>query len=142
MLLIEKCIVDVNNPLTIEDLKEELTLRFEKMTCKTDSAKLKGLFDEKALLMGQLKGKCCNCGNLGHKASQCKSSQVEETKPDVICNYCKKTGYAKANCFKLLKKNQNQGESNISGLRNGVATTTTDVTFASIENSTDLDKEI
>jgi hypothetical protein len=40
---------------------------------KTDSAKLKGSFDKKALFMGQFTGKCCNCGKLGHKASQCKS---------------------------------------------------------------------
>jgi hypothetical protein len=31
---------DVNNPLTIEELKEELTLRFERMIDKTDSVKL------------------------------------------------------------------------------------------------------
>jgi hypothetical protein len=59
-----------------------------------------------------------------------------------MCNYCKKPGHVKANCFKLLKKNQNQGESNMSGLRNGVATTTTDVAFASIEDSKGFDKEI
>jgi C2H2 zinc-finger/Zinc knuckle len=142
MLLLEKRIVDVNNPLTIEELKEELTLRFERMTSKTDSAKGKGSFDEKALLMGYLKGKCRNCGKLGHKTSQCKSRQIEETKNEVICSYCKKSGHVEANCFKLLKKNQSQGENNVSGLRNGVATTMTDVAFTSIENSKDLDKEI
>jgi hypothetical protein len=56
MLLLEKRIVDANNPLTIEELKEELTLRFEVLTSKTDSAKLKALFDEKALFMGSSKG--------------------------------------------------------------------------------------
>jgi C2H2 zinc-finger len=132
----------VNNPLTIEELKEELTLRFEGLTSKTDSAKLKCLFDEKALFMGQFKGKCCNCGKLGHKAGQCKSRQVEESKSEIMCNYCKKPGHVKANCFKLLKKNQNQGESNMSGLRNGVATTTTDVAFTLIEDSKGFDKEI
>jgi gag-polypeptide of LTR copia-type len=70
MLLLEKRIVDVNNPLTIEKLKEELTLRFERLTSKTDSAKLKSSFDKKAMFMRQFKGKCCNCGKLGHKASQ------------------------------------------------------------------------
>jgi Zinc knuckle len=92
--------------------------------------------------MGHFKGKCRNCGMLGHKASQCKSRHVEETKTEGICNYCKKSGHVKANCFKLLKKNQSQGEKNFSGLRNGVATTTTDVAFTSIDNSKDLDKEI
>jgi gag-polypeptide of LTR copia-type len=70
MLLLEKRIVDVNNPVTIEELKEELTLRFERLTSKTDSAKLKSTFDKKALFMGQFKGKCCNGGKLGHKAGQ------------------------------------------------------------------------
>jgi hypothetical protein len=60
MLLLEKRIVDVNNPLTIEELREELTLRFERLTSKTDSAKLKSSLDEKALFMGQFKGKCRN----------------------------------------------------------------------------------
>jgi gag-polypeptide of LTR copia-type len=142
MLLLEKRIVDVNNPLTIEELKEELTLRFERLTSKTDSAKLKSSFDEKALFMGQFKGKCRKCGKLGHNTSQCKSRQVDKTKSEIMCHYCKKPGHVKTNCFKLLKKNQNQSESNISGLRNGVATTTTDVAFASIENSRGLDKEI
>jgi hypothetical protein len=144
MLLLEKCIVDVTNPLTIEELKEEVILRFERLTSKTDSgsAKVKGSLDKKVLFMGQFKGKCCSCGKLGHKATQCKSRHVEETKSEVMCNYCKKPGHDKANCFKLLKKNQNQGESNISGLRYGVATTMTDVAFASIEYSKDLDKEI
>jgi hypothetical protein len=67
MLLLEKRIVDVNNPLTIEELREELTLRFERLTSKTDSAKLKRSLDEKGLFMGQFKGKCRNCGKLGQK---------------------------------------------------------------------------
>ena len=78
---------------------------------------------EKAFFTTQFKGKCCNCGKLGHKAAQCNSKQVKEEKNDIICNYCKKSGHVKANCFKLLKKNQNQGEGNSGGIRNGVAGT-------------------
>jgi Zinc knuckle len=51
------------------------------------------------------KGKCRNCGKLGHKAAQCKSKQVKDEKSDIMCNYCKKSGVVTANCFKLLRKN-------------------------------------
>jgi len=142
MLLLEKRIGDERNPLTIEELKEELTLRYERMASKTDHTKIKGSIEEKALFMGHFKGKCRNCGKLGHKASQCKSKQVEEKKADVICNYCKKPGHVKANCFKLMKKNQGQGQNNYTGLRNGVATTMTDVAFTSVEKSKFFDNEI
>jgi gag-polypeptide of LTR copia-type len=60
MLLLEKRVVDVNNPLTNEELKEKLTLRFERMTSKTDSVKSKSSIDKKALFMGRFKGKCCH----------------------------------------------------------------------------------
>jgi hypothetical protein len=28
----------------------------------------------------------------------------------VFCNYCKKSGHVKANCFELMKKNLNFGD--------------------------------
>jgi hypothetical protein len=41
-----------------------------------------------------------------------------------------------------MKKNQDQGENNFTGLRNGAATTMTDVAFTSVENTKFLDNEI
>jgi hypothetical protein len=56
MIILEKRIVDVNNPLSIEELKEEVTLRFERKTSKTVSKKLKGSLDERFCLWGISKG--------------------------------------------------------------------------------------
>jgi uncharacterized Rmd1/YagE family protein len=97
---------------------------------------------EKALFTTQFKGKCRNCGKLGHKAAQCKFKQAKEEKNEMICNYCKTPGHVKANCFKFLKKNQHQGEENLNGIRNGVAGTVTDIVLSSIENNEDFDHEI
>jgi hypothetical protein len=45
----------------------------------------------------------------------------EDNKNKVIFNYLKKLGHVKANCFKLLKKNQVQGEVISGGTRNNMA---------------------
>jgi hypothetical protein len=55
MLQLEKRIGDERNPLTIEELKEELTLRYERMASKTDYTKIKGSIEEKALFIGHFK---------------------------------------------------------------------------------------
>jgi Zinc knuckle len=79
--------------LTIEDLKEELNLKFERLSTGQNDI----LGKESGLLTSQFKGKCRNCGKLGHKAAQGKSKQVKDEKSDVSCNYCKKSGHVKAN---------------------------------------------
>ena len=63
---------------------------------------------QKAIFITQVKGKCRKFGKVGHKPDQCKSKQIKED--DAIHNYCKKLGHLKADCFKLLKRNKNQGE--------------------------------
>ena len=114
ILLLEKRIGNIENPLSIEELKEELSLRFERLSTKQneDSG------EENALFTTQFKGKCRNCGKLGHKAAQCKLKPGKQEKNDVFCSYCKRPGHVKANCFKLMKKNLNFG-----GTENGVAGT-------------------
>jgi hypothetical protein len=69
------------------------------------------------LFIPQFKGKCRNCGKLGHKEAQCKSKQVKDEKLEVMCNYCKKSGRVKANCVKLLRKNL--GMNNSGGTQHG-----------------------
>jgi len=142
MLLLEKRVGNNENPLTIEELKEELSLRFERLLSKSESTKNEGSSEEKALFTTQFKGKCRNCGKLGHKAAQCKSKLAKDGKSELICNYCKKPGHVKANCFKLLKKKQNQNEENSTSMRNGVAGTMTDVVLSSMENNGNVDHEI
>jgi C2H2 zinc-finger/Zinc knuckle len=77
----------------------------------------------------QIKGKYRNCGNVGHKAVQCKSKHGRDEKNDVVCNYCKRPGHVKANCFKLMKKNLDERSS--SGTENGAASTA-DVVLSSM----------
>jgi Zinc knuckle len=109
----KKQIGNKDNPFSIEDLKEVLNLQFERLS--TDQSD--NLGKESALFTSQFKGKCRNCGKLGHIAAQCKSKQVKDEKSDVKCNYCKKSVQVKANCFKLLRKNL--GMNNSGGTQNG-----------------------
>jgi hypothetical protein len=58
---------------------------------------------------------------------------VKDDKNNFIWNYCKKPGHLKAKCFKLLKKNQSQGEINSGGTKNNVAGAVADVVLSSVE---------
>ena len=119
-----------DNPLSIEELKEELNLRFERLSTKQndDSG------EENALFTSQFKGKCRNCGKIGHKVAHCKSKHCKDEK-----KYCKRPGHVKANCFKSMKKNL--GERNSIGTGNGVAGTA-DVILSSMTKIEDLGNDI
>jgi hypothetical protein len=71
------------------------------------------LTEEKALFTTQFKGKFQNCGNMGHKATDCKSRREKypRVEAQVICNYFQNPGHYKADFFKLLRKSQNLGNS-------------------------------
>jgi hypothetical protein len=140
MLLLEKRIGSKENPLSIDELKEELSLRNERLLMKTETAKINDLGEEKALVVTRFKGTCRNCGKIGHKAAQCKLKQMREERNDVVCNYCKKPGHVKSNCFKLMKKKQ--VEENVNGTRSGVKGTVTDIVLSSVESKEEVDHEI
>jgi hypothetical protein len=74
-----------------------LSLRYERLLMKTETAKINNLGEEKPLMVTQFKVQCRNCGKIGHKVTQCKSMQMREEKNEVICNYCKKSGHVKSN---------------------------------------------
>jgi hypothetical protein len=63
MLLFEKRFGNKENSLTIDELKEELSLIYERLSIKTETAKINDSGEEKALLITQFNGKCRNCGN-------------------------------------------------------------------------------
>jgi hypothetical protein len=69
MLLLEKRIGNKENLLTFNELKEELSLRYERLLMKSETAKNNDLGEEKALVVTQFKGKCQNCDKIGHKAA-------------------------------------------------------------------------
>jgi transposase len=76
MLLLQKRIGSKENSLTIDELNEELRLRYDRLLMKTEMARIKDLGEEKALVITQFKGKCQNCGKIGYKAAQFKSNQT------------------------------------------------------------------
>jgi hypothetical protein len=110
--------------LTIEVLKEELTMSFKRLTSKTYSVISKVFLTKRLCSLGISKENVAIADSYDTKRVSASQGKFKEIKTEVICNYCKKSGYIKAKCFKSLKKNQNQGENNFSGLRNYVATTT------------------
>jgi hypothetical protein len=93
MTLMETWIGDKMNPLCIDELKEDLNLRCERLSSKPESTKfenfVENFVEERALLSTHFKGKCRNCGKLIYRSAQCKSKMVREAKKEVICNYCK-----------------------------------------------------
>jgi hypothetical protein len=107
---------------------------------KTETAKINDLCEEKDLVVTQFKGKCRNCGKIGHKAAQYKLKQMREERNDVVCNYCKKPGHFKSNCFKLMKNKQ--VEENGNGTRNGVVGTVTNIVLSSVEPKEEVDHVI
>jgi Zinc knuckle len=80
MTLLEKRIGDKVNLLSIYELKEDLKLRFERLSSKSEYTKHEEFGEEKALLITKFKEKCQNCGKLGHKSAQCKSKIVRKQK--------------------------------------------------------------
>jgi hypothetical protein len=106
----------------------------------TETAKIDDLGEEMALIVTQFKGKCRNCGKIGYKAAQCKLKQVRVERNGIVCDYFKKPGNVKSNCFKFMKKKK--VEENGNGTRNGVAGNVTDIVLSSVESKEEIDHEI
>jgi hypothetical protein len=62
LALLEKRIGDKDKTLTIEDIRAELSLRFEKLSMKYAKIEDNEKLEEHAMFSGQFKGKCRNCG--------------------------------------------------------------------------------
>jgi Zinc knuckle len=127
LALMEKRIGDNDKPLTVEEIRAELSQCFERLSVKSTRNDNGEELEEQAQFSGQLKGKCRNCGQIGHKSFQCKNHSNHNgvnhsnTTAGNYCTYCRKTGHIKENCFKLKKKetryNHNQHNSNNNGNR-------------------------
>ena len=69
---LRKRLDDLDNPLTIEEVREELNLKFEMMN-RRFRGNPGGENEETALFAGGFKGKCNACGKFGHRARECRS---------------------------------------------------------------------
>jgi hypothetical protein len=73
LALMERRVGDADEPLTVEEVRGELNLRFERLNIKTSRNEEGEVLEEQSLFSDQFKGKCRNCGQVGHKSFQCKN---------------------------------------------------------------------
>ena len=168
LALMERRIGDKEKPLTIDEIRDELNLRFERLSMKSASNNESDVLEEQALFSGRFKGVCRNCGMIGHKSVNCNKrrstnnrfsqennnnnfsgnnsgSNDRNTLSTVYCTYCNKTGHMKKNCFKLKKRNKqlnnNGGTSNYSA-QDRQNFDSTDVAFSATSESDNLQNDI
>jgi gag-polypeptide of LTR copia-type len=72
LAMMERRIGNSERPLTLEDIKRDLSLHFERLNSSSTQDRDSKVLEEYALFSGQFKGKCRNCGIIGHKLFQCK----------------------------------------------------------------------
>ena len=90
--MMERRVGDAEKPLTIEEIKGELSLRFERLNLNTSNNREGEDLEENAFFSGQFKGKCRNCG---HKSFQCKNKGSNHggnsgsSSGGIFCSYCR-----------------------------------------------------
>jgi hypothetical protein len=115
-----------DDELTIEKVREELSLRYERLHNKRSDNNDKEK-EETALYAGsKFKGKCIKCGKYGHKAVNCHGSnkpsdgsnaEADKKKNIIKCFYCDKPGHKISQCYK--KKKDESEKANGSKEQNG-----------------------
>ena len=151
LAMMEKRINDKMNPLTIDEIRADLNLRFERLNMElSDDNENEGV-EDLALFGGQFKGKCRNCGAIGHKAQDCKNKTQQNgtnhgnSQNGAYCTYCRRSGHLKRNCFKLKNKmNRNHSTSSNHGNYGNQPKNfdSTDVAFMSITKQINLPSDI
>jgi hypothetical protein len=108
--LLEKRIEDKERDLTVEEIRAELSLRFKRLSMKSKKNERGVELEKHAFLSGQFKGKCRNCGRIGHKSFQCENRSNHNGRNNGnatggnYCSHCRKLRHVKQKCFKLKKK--------------------------------------
>jgi hypothetical protein len=70
---IQRRVGDIDKPLTIEEIRGELNLRYERLNMRSSSNRKGKVFEENAFFSEHFKEKCQNSGQVGHKMFQCKN---------------------------------------------------------------------
>jgi hypothetical protein len=78
MVLMETRIGKKEKTITIDELPEELSLRYERLSLVAEIINDIDLTEEKTLFTTQFKGKYRNCGKMGHNASDCKARRDQQ----------------------------------------------------------------
>jgi hypothetical protein len=118
---LEKRIGSSTDPLDIEEVREDLSLRYERLG-KTDDDSDSDDEEHALYVGGQFKGRCNKCGKYGHKAAECRSKPGDDNKfkgqkktsgftPGKfsgLCHYCKKEGHRASDCRKKKREQSDQ----------------------------------
>jgi hypothetical protein len=105
LALLEERIGDKDKPLTAKEITAELSLSFERLKIKSTKIEENEESEEYVLFRGQFKGKCRNCGRIGHKLFQCENSSSHNggnngnTTGGYYCSYFRKNKTCQAELF-------------------------------------------
>lgn len=95
--------------VTVKRVRERVRARFRRMQLRQKESD----GDELALLASgkKFKGRCGQCGKLGHKKENCwenpknkKTKEEKSVKEERFCNFCKKKGHTEPYCNKKKKE--------------------------------------
>ena len=76
--MVEKRLDSDKNPLTLEELRADLNLRYERLGLKKKDEDEKEYDVALAGFPSKFKGKCRKCGVIGHKAANCRSGKQKQ----------------------------------------------------------------
>jgi gag-polypeptide of LTR copia-type len=96
LVMMERRVGDIEKPLIVEEIRGELSLRYERLNMKSSNNPEGEVLEENAFFSGQFKGKCRSCGQIGHKSFQCKNRGSHHGENNgnsnggIFCSYCLK----------------------------------------------------